>query len=89
MNDMVINTHLHLPLPLPMTILFRCIVRALKDPNTFLFDHLLALKPVRFLEGELIHDVSINMIELVLQYILLVGDFLFISMVSYVYGYFI
>ncbi|CAM9555304.1 unnamed protein product [Lampetra planeri] len=35
----------------------RCIVRALRDPNTFLFDHLLALKPVRFLEGELIHDL--------------------------------
>ncbi|KAG9352103.1 hypothetical protein JZ751_020516 [Albula glossodonta] len=35
----------------------RCIVRALKDPNSFLFDHLLALKPVRFLEGELIHDL--------------------------------
>ncbi|XP_029904433.1 eukaryotic translation initiation factor 3 subunit M [Myripristis murdjan] len=35
----------------------RCIVRALKDPNTFLFDHLLTLKPVRFLEGELIHDL--------------------------------
>ena len=49
---------------------FRCIVRALKDPNTFLFDHLLALKPVRFLEGELIHDVSMNMVALVLQYIL-------------------
>uniref|UniRef100_A0A663MFE6 Eukaryotic translation initiation factor 3 subunit M n=1 Tax=Athene cunicularia TaxID=194338 RepID=A0A663MFE6_ATHCN len=29
----------------------------LKDPNTFLFDHLLALKPVKFLEGELIHDL--------------------------------
>lgn len=41
-------------------LLFRCIVRALKDPNTFLFDHLLTLKPVRFLEGELIHDVSIE-----------------------------
>ncbi|XP_061736529.1 eukaryotic translation initiation factor 3 subunit M isoform X2 [Nerophis ophidion] len=35
----------------------RCIVRALKDPNTYLFDHLLTLKPVRFLEGELIHDL--------------------------------
>merc|ERR1739838_1216593 len=35
----------------------RCIVRALKDVNTFLFDHLLTLKPVRFLEGELIHDL--------------------------------
>lgn len=43
-------THIHL--------IFRCIVRALKDPNTFLMDHLLTLKPVRFLEGELIHDVS-------------------------------
>lgn len=41
-----------------MHAFLRCIVRALKDPNTFLFDHLLALKPVRFLEGELIHDVS-------------------------------
>ncbi|NXD43479.1 EIF3M factor, partial [Copsychus sechellarum] len=30
----------------------RCIVRALKDPNTFGGDHLLALKPVKFLEGE-------------------------------------
>ncbi|NP_001279489.1 eukaryotic translation initiation factor 3 subunit M [Callorhinchus milii] len=35
----------------------RCIVTALKDQNTFLFDHLLTLKPVRFLEGELIHDL--------------------------------
>ncbi|XP_066480726.1 eukaryotic translation initiation factor 3 subunit M [Tiliqua scincoides] len=35
----------------------RCIVRALKDPGTFLFDHLLTLKPVKFLEGELIHDL--------------------------------
>ena len=29
----------------------------LEDPNTFLMDHLLTLKPVKFLEGELIHDV--------------------------------
>uniref|UniRef100_A0A8C4N0W8 Eukaryotic translation initiation factor 3 subunit M n=1 Tax=Eptatretus burgeri TaxID=7764 RepID=A0A8C4N0W8_EPTBU len=35
----------------------RCIVRALRDPTTFLFDHLVVLKPVRFLEGELIHDL--------------------------------
>lgn len=41
-----------------MSLIYRCIVRALKDPNTFLIDHLLTLKPVRFLEGELIHDVS-------------------------------
>lgn len=41
-----------------ISLIFRCIVRALKDPNTFLIDHLLTLKPVRFLEGELIHDVS-------------------------------
>ena len=27
------------------------------DPNTFLLDHLLQLKPVKFLEGELIHDL--------------------------------
>jgi len=35
----------------------RCIVTSLGDPNTFLLDHLLALKPVKFLEGELIHDL--------------------------------
>lgn len=35
----------------------RCILAALADPNTFLLDPLLALKPVRFLEGQLIHDL--------------------------------
>jgi len=35
----------------------RCIVVCLADPHTFLLDHLLQLKPVRFLEGELIHDL--------------------------------
>ena len=30
---------------------------SLADPNTFLLDHLLQLKPVKFLEGELIHDL--------------------------------
>lgn len=35
----------------------RCIVSSLGDPNTFLLDHLLALKPVKILEGELIHDL--------------------------------
>lgn len=35
----------------------RCIITALADPGTFLLDPLLALKPVRFLEGELVHDL--------------------------------
>uniref|UniRef100_A0A6M2DN17 Eukaryotic translation initiation factor 3 subunit M n=1 Tax=Xenopsylla cheopis TaxID=163159 RepID=A0A6M2DN17_XENCH len=35
----------------------KCVVTALADPNTFLLDPLLALKPVRFLEGDLIHDL--------------------------------
>ncbi|KAB0379369.1 hypothetical protein FD755_007153 [Muntiacus reevesi] len=35
----------------------RCIVQSLKDPNAFLSDHLLTLKPVKFLEGELMHDL--------------------------------
>merc|ERR1711981_321436 len=35
----------------------RCIVASLQDPQTFLLDHLLQLKPVKFLEGELIHDL--------------------------------
>jgi len=38
----------------------RCIVTSLADHNTLLFDHLLSLKPVKFLEGELIHDVSLE-----------------------------
>lgn len=35
----------------------RCIVSALADPNTFLLDPLLSLKPVKFLQGQLIHDL--------------------------------
>lgn len=35
----------------------RCILTALADPHTFLLDPLLSLKPVSFLEGELIHDL--------------------------------
>jgi translation initiation factor 3 subunit M len=35
----------------------KCIVASLADPNAFLLDHLLALKPVKFLEGDLIHDL--------------------------------
>lgn len=41
----------------------RCILAALGDPNTFLLDPLLALKPVRFLEGELIHDLLLVFVQ--------------------------
>lgn len=41
----------------------RCILSALADPNTFLLDPLLALKPVRFLEGELIHDLLLVFVQ--------------------------
>lgn len=34
-----------------------CITSFLKDPNTFLMDHLLTLKPVLFLEGKPIFDL--------------------------------
>lgn len=34
-----------------------CITSFLKDPNTFLLDHLLALKPVLYLEGKPIFDL--------------------------------
>jgi translation initiation factor 3 subunit M len=34
-----------------------CITSFLKDPNTFLLDHLLALKPVLYLEGKPIYDL--------------------------------
>lgn len=36
----------------------KCLMTSLADPNTFLLDHLLTLKPVKSLEGEKIHDVS-------------------------------
>ena len=35
----------------------KCIVSFISDPNTFLMDHLLTLKPVKILEGEPIHDL--------------------------------
>jgi len=35
----------------------RCIIASLADPNTFLLDHILQLKPVKFLEGEPIHQL--------------------------------
>ena len=35
----------------------RCIVASLADPNTFLMDHLLNLKPVKALEGQPIHQL--------------------------------
>jgi len=35
----------------------RCIVSSIADPNTFLMDHLLTLKPVKYLEGSKIHDL--------------------------------
>lgn len=35
----------------------RCINSALADPNTFLLDPLLALKPVSSLKGELIYEL--------------------------------
>jgi len=48
----------------------RCIVSFLSDPNTFLMDHLLNLKPVQFLEGELIHDLlTIFVSEKLIDYI--------------------
>lgn len=35
----------------------KCIVSTLADPNTFLMDHLLTLKPVKYLEGESIYNL--------------------------------
>lgn len=35
----------------------RCIVSCIADPNVLILDGLLQLKPVKFLEGELIHDL--------------------------------
>jgi len=40
-----------------------CILAALADQKTFLLDPLLALKPVRFLEGEIIHDLLLIFVQ--------------------------
>lgn len=36
----------------------KCVVASIADPNTFLLDHLLTLKPVKLLEGDKIYEVS-------------------------------
>ena len=36
----------------------KCIVYCINDPNIFVFDSLLLLEPIKYLEGELIHNVS-------------------------------
>lgn len=35
----------------------KCIISSLADPNVLLLDHLLTLKPIKFLEGEPIHNL--------------------------------
>ena len=45
----------------------RCIVTCVGDKKTFLLDHLLLLKPVKFLEGELIHDLLVIFVSGTLQ----------------------
>ena len=35
----------------------KCVVSSIADPNTFLLDHLLTLKPVKLLEGDKIYEV--------------------------------
>ena len=35
-----------------------CVVDALKNPESYLFDHLLALKPITNLRGDWLYDVS-------------------------------
>lgn len=39
--------------------IFRAIVAILMDEDAYTIDHLVSLKPVQYLEGELIHDVSL------------------------------
>jgi len=35
----------------------KCIISSVSDPNVFILDHLLLLEPVKFLEGETIHNL--------------------------------
>jgi len=36
---------------------FKCITSSINDPNVFIMDHLLLLEPVKYLEGENIHNL--------------------------------
>ena len=36
----------------------KCVITSLADPNTFLLDHLLTLKPVQSLEGDKLYEVN-------------------------------
>jgi len=45
----------------------KCIVTCISDPQTFIMDHLLTLKPVKFLEGEPIHDLLTIFVSGLLQ----------------------
>lgn len=45
----------------------KCIVTCVGDKKTFILDHLLFLKPVKFLEGELIHDLLVIFVSGTLQ----------------------
>jgi len=40
----------------------KCIVASIADPKTFLFDHLLSLKPVKLLDGHLIYEVGYSLL---------------------------
>lgn len=35
----------------------KCIAYCINDPNTFVFDNLLSMEPIKYLEGELIHNL--------------------------------
>ena len=37
--------------------IYRCITTSILDPNTFIMDNLLSLKPVQCLKGEKIYEV--------------------------------
>ena len=43
----------------------KCIVYCINDPNIFVFDSLLLLEPIKYLEGELIHNVGVFVVVVV------------------------
>jgi hypothetical protein len=38
----------------------RCIFYCINDPSTYIFDNFLLLEPIKYLEGELIHNVFLR-----------------------------
>ena len=68
----------------------KCIVYCINDPNIFIFDSLLLLEPIKYLEGELIHNVRTSFSLVIsstnLKYFILAFDHICFRKVATIHG---